>query len=287
MNDETMSGKTIIVTGANRGLGREMTRRLSQMGARVVMACRSVNHAEQVMSELKAEKGDAQLRVMELDQADRRSTKSFAESFLKEYNTLDVLINNAGVQTPDRQLTAEGVELTFAINVLGPQLLTRELLPALKAAPAPRIVNVASDYAGGLDLDDINFDRRTYNSTVSYKQSKQANRMLTREWARRLRDDSITVNSMTPDLVPTTDLFRHQPLAVKLLLRVIALFAGASIAEGADTVVWLASAPDVRGQSGGYFRKRRIIDCDFEDIQAERKLWQRCAEMLGEDWKSL
>jgi NAD(P)-dependent dehydrogenase (short-subunit alcohol dehydrogenase family) len=279
MNEKLMQGKTVIVTGANRGLGREMTRQLAAMGAKVIMACRSVDHAEQVLAALKSENSNAQLQVMALDLANHQSIEIFAELFLKEYKACDVLLNNAGVQSADRQLTANGVELTFAINVLGPKLLTQKLLPALQAAPAARIVNVASDYAGGLDLNDLNFERRKYSSVAAYKQTKQANRMLNREWMRRLKSKKITVNSMTPDLVPTTDLFRHQPAFVKMLLRVIGLFVGASIKQGADTAVWLASAPDVAEVSGGYYRKRHKIACRFEDPQAEKELWQKCEEM--------
>jgi NAD(P)-dependent dehydrogenase (short-subunit alcohol dehydrogenase family) len=276
-----MQGKTVIVTGANRGLGREMTRQLAAMGATVIMACRSVRHAEEVRAKLENENREAQLQVMELDLADRGSISGFADAFISKYRMLDVLINNAGVQTPDRQLTADGVELTFAINVLGPQLLTGALLPALKAAPAARIVNVASDYAGGLEMADLSFERRKYDVIAAYKQSKQANRMLTREWARRLEADGIPVNSMTPDLVAATDLFRHQPAAVKLLLRFIGLFAGVSIPQGADTAVWLAGDPEVAGATGGYYRKRRRMDCRFDDPEAEQQLWNKCTEMAG------
>ena len=281
MSEKSMQGKTAIVTGANRGLGREMTRQLAAKGAKVIMACRSVRHAGEVRAELENENPEAQLQVMELDLADRGSITGFADSFIKAYKTLDVLINNAGVQTPDRQVTPDGVELTFAINVLGPQLLTRALLPALKAAAAPRIVNVASDYAGGLDMEDLNFERRRYDAIAAYKQSKQANRMLTREWARRLQADGITANSMTPDLVASTDLFRHQPAAVKLLLRFIGLFAGASVRQGADTAVWLASDPEVAGATGGYYRKRRRMDCRFDAPKTEQQLWDKCTEMGG------
>jgi NAD(P)-dependent dehydrogenase (short-subunit alcohol dehydrogenase family) len=281
MSDVLMQSKTVIVTGANRGLGREMTRQLAGMGARVIMACRSIQHADQVKSEMISEMPQADLRVMPLDLADQQSIKTFADSFMKEYQRLDVLLNNAGVQTPNHQLTPGGVELTFAINVLGPHILTQLLLPALQAAPSARIVNVASDYAGGLDIDDLNFKQRKYDAIASYKQSKQANRMMTRAWARLLQDDRITVNSMTPDLVAATDLFRHQPAPVKLLLRFIGLFGGASIKQGADTAVWLASSPGLEGSSGGYYRKRRKMPCRFEDEQAEKQLWEICQEMIA------
>lgn len=168
MNDKLMQDKTVIVTGANRGLGREMTQQLADLGARVIMACRSMDHARQVMSEIQSENVAAQIQVMPLDLAEPQSIKNFAESFLKEHESLDVMLNNAGVQMPEREVTARDVELTIAINVLGPQILTQKLLPALQAAQAGRIVNVASDYAGGLDIDDLNFERRKYDTIAAY-----------------------------------------------------------------------------------------------------------------------
>jgi NAD(P)-dependent dehydrogenase (short-subunit alcohol dehydrogenase family) len=276
MSNNLMQGKTVIVTGANRGLGREMTRQLAAMGAKVIMACRSVEHAEQVKSELEAEQKLAQLVVMKLDLANQQSIQEFAELFTKQCDVLDVLINNAGVQMQDKNINSQGVELTFATNVLGPQILTQKLIPNLKKSPSARIVNVASDFAGGLDLNDINFEKRKYNSIAAYKQSKQANRMLTREWARKLETDKITVNSMTPDLVPGTDLFRQQPAMVKLMLRFIGLFAGATIKNGADTAVWLASSLEVFGFTGGFYRKRKLKSCQFENKQMEKQLWDWC-----------
>jgi retinol dehydrogenase 12 len=113
-----------------------------------------------------------------------------------------VLINNAGLWTKTKKLTDINVEQTFAVNVIGHQLLTQLLLDELKKAAPSRIINTASHFAGGLDIDDINFDKRNYNETLAYKQTKQANRMLTREWARRLEKDNIFVYSLTPGFIP-------------------------------------------------------------------------------------
>lgn len=173
--------------------------------------------------------------------------------------------------------------MTFAVNVVGPHLLTNLLLDELKNAAPSRIINVASHYAGGLDIGDINFEKRNYNETIAYKQTKQANRMLTREWARRLERDNISVYSMTPDFVPSTELFREQNVVGKFLLKVFAMIGGRTIEEGADTIVWLASADkiDASASNGGFFNQRKEEKCKFNNPKEEKKLWVKCEEYLS------
>ena len=203
------------------------------------------------------------------------------ESFKQDENTLDVLINNAGLWTKTKKLTDINVEQTFSVNVLGHQLLTKLLLDELRIAAPSRIINVASHFAGGLDIDDISFDKRDYNETLAYKQTKQANRMLTREWARRLEKDNISVYSMTPGFIPDTELFREQNLAGKLLLKMFALIEGRTIQEGADTIVWLASSDKINGRNGGFFNQRKEEKCKFNNPVNEHKLWDKCEELLN------
>ena len=122
--------------------------------------------------------------------------------------------------------------MTFAINVLGHHYLTKLLIDLLEKSSPSRIINVASDYAGGLDIEDINFDKRNYDLTAAYKQSKQANRMLTREWARKLKSDNIFVCSMTPGWVPNTDLFREQSVVNKAVLKTAGFVGGRTVETG-------------------------------------------------------
>ncbi len=150
----------------------------------------------------------------------------------------------------------------------------------MKNASPSRIINVASHYAGGLDIDDINFDKRNYNETLAYKQTKQANRMLTREWARRLEKDNISVYSMTPGFIPDTELFREQNVVGKFLIKVFALIEGRTIEEGADTNVWLASADKINGSNGGFFNQRKEEKCKFYNPDEEKRLWDKCEEFL-------
>ena len=133
---------------------------------------------------------------------------------------------------------------------------------------------------GGLDLEDINFDKRNYDLTAAYKQSKQANRMLTREWARKLESDNILVYSMTPGWVPNTDLFREQTTFNKAILKTAGLVGGRTVEQGADTIVWLASVDKINGSNGGFFNQRKEETCRFFNPADEKKLWDMCEYLL-------
>ncbi|MEJ5263448.1 MAG: SDR family NAD(P)-dependent oxidoreductase [Ignavibacterium sp.] len=276
-----MKNKTVIITGANKGIGKEATKQLAKLGAKVYMACRSLDSANQAREEIVKESGNHNIFVEYLDLASVDSIQKFAESFKQKENKLDVLINNAGLWTKTKKLNELSVEYTFAVNVLGHQLLTQLLLDELKNAAPSRIINVASHFAGGLDIDDINFDKRNYNETLAYKQTKQANRMLTREWARRLEKDNISVYSMTPGFVPSTELFREQNVVGKFLLKVFALIEGRTIEEGADTIVWLASDDKIIGSNGGFYNQRKEEKCKFNNPEEEKRLWDKCEEFLN------
>lgn len=270
------NNKTIIITGANRGLGKQTALELARMGATIYLACRSVEQGTKAQQEITAETGNKNLFVRALDLADFSSIRKFAEEFMAESGKLDVLINNAGMWTKQRNVTAIGAEETFAVNVVGHQLLTSLLVPALAAAAPSRIVNVASHYAGGLDLDDINFERRFYKEVAAYQQTKQANRMLTREWAKELQEKNISVYSMTPGFVPETDLFREQMFGARIVFGIMKYFGARTIKQGADTTVWLASAETITGSNGGFFRDRKEVPCEFNNAADEKKLWDIC-----------
>ncbi len=276
-----MKNKVVIITGANKGIGKEAAKEIAKLGAKVYMACRSLDSANQVRDEIIKESSNQNIFVKHLDLASVDSIINFAEQFKKEEPKLDVLINNAGLWTKVKKLTDINVEQTFAVNVLGHQLLTQLLLDELKNAAPSRIINTASHFAGGLDIDDINFDKRNYNETHAYKQTKQANRMLTREWARRLENDNISVYSMTPGFIPDTELFREQNVVGKFLIKVFALIEGRTIEQGADTIVWLASTDKITGSNGGFFNQRKEEKCKFNNPEDERKLWDKCEEFLS------
>ena len=276
-----MKDKVVIITGSNKGIGKEAAKQIAKLGAKVYMACRSLDSANQASEEIIKETGNQNVFVRHLDLASPESIINFVDLFKNEESKLDVLINNAGLWTKEKKLTEINVEQTFAVNVLGHQLLTQLLLNELRNTVSSRIINTASHFAGGLDIDDINFDKRNYNETLAYKQTKQANRMLTREWARRLEKDNVSVYSLTPGFIPDTELFREQNVVGKFLLKAFALIEGRTIEEGADTIVWLASAEKIDGSNGGFFNQRKEEKCKFNNPADEKKLWDKCEEFLS------
>jgi NAD(P)-dependent dehydrogenase (short-subunit alcohol dehydrogenase family) len=176
------TGKLIVVTGANSGTGKEATGRLATAGARVVMAVRTVAKGEQARAEILARQPGAQLEVRRVDLADLGTVKEFADGLIADGTPVDVLINNAGVMAPPtRMTTADGFELQFGSNFLGPFALTMRLLPLVLAAPAPRVVTMASGVAsyGRIRFDDLEWERGRYSPNLSYAQSKLADLMMT------------------------------------------------------------------------------------------------------------
>jgi len=177
-------GRTALITGANSGLGLETARALAAKGARVLLACRSQAKAEASCRELSAAPG-AELHPLELDLSDLNSVQRAADSVANRWGALDLLINNAGVMAPPRQLSAQGLELQFAVNHLGHFALTLQLLPLLR--PDARVVHVSSgaSYFGRIAFEDLQGERR-YDAWASYAQSKLANVMTALELQRRL-----------------------------------------------------------------------------------------------------
>lgn len=273
----SMQGKRVVITGATSGIGREAATRLASLGAHVLLACRDTVRGEQVADDIRARSGRESATVMKLDVSDPSSIRVFSDAYRSAYDSLDVLVNNAGVLLATRETNVDGIELTFATNVLGSFLLTTRLLDALRAAPAARVVNVASTFASDVDLDDLQFNRRAYNGMAAYAQSKACDRMLSWALARRLSEHSVTVNAMAPGLMLGTRLYREvSPDS----LRYLEQLGGRSVPEGADTVVWLASSPDVDGVCGKFFELRAEVACEFRDEHAEERLWEACERLV-------
>jgi len=260
-----------LVTGANAGIGFEIARGLAQAGAVVILACRNPEKGEAARSAIAEEVQGSELELLIVDLASQRSIRNAVQEFAARHSHLDVLVNNAGVVMPSRQQSPDGIELTFATNVLGYHLLTRLLLDFLKRAPAARVVNVASAMASGLDLNDVEFKQRPYTAAAAYAQSKQANRMLTWALAKRLEGSNVTANAMTPGAVDTPLLHALYPK-----------YPGRTPAQGADTAIWLASSPEVEGITGRYWANRAEQPCEFEGDEEEEPLWELCERMTAD-----
>lgn len=271
-----VQGRTVVVTGPTSGLGWQIAHALGAMGARLILACRDVARGEAVAAEIAAQPGAAPPQVLPLDAASRASIEAFARACRGRCPRIDVLVNNAGLVSAERRVTPEGIELTFATNVLGYQRLTLALLDQLTASAPARIVNVASHFASDLDLDDLQFVRRPYEELQTYAQSKACNRLLSWALARRLDGSGVTVNAYGPGFVPGTGLSRNLSPGMRAAY---AARSGRSIEQGADTAVWLASSPDVEGITGRFWSDRREEPCQFRHAPTEERLWRYCESL--------
>lgn len=274
----SIEDKRIVITGATSGIGQEVAIRLASLGANVVLACRDGLRGGRVAAEINTTTGVERATVMTLDTSDLSSIRDFASEYLDTYGSLNVLVNNAGVLLADRRTNADGIELTFATNVLGYYLVTTELLDALKDEAPSRVVNVASTFAGDVDLNDLQFERRPYNKMAAYAQSKACDRMLTWAFARRLQVESVTVNAMAPGLVLDTKLYRELSREERDGL---AQMGGRRLSQGAETAVWLASGSELNGVTGRFFELGEEIACQFRDEDAEERLFQACEQLAG------
>lgn len=271
-----IEGKRAVITGATSGIGRQVAADLASLGAHVVLACRDRARAEQVASDINGMINEPRAMVMPVDTSGQRSIREFARRYRDTHDALDVLVNNAGVLLADRRTSVDGVELTFATNVLGYHLMATEMIDVLRAAGPARVVNVASTFAFGLDLDDLQFERRAYDGMAAYAQSKACDRLLTWALARRLRDEPVTVNAMAPGLVLDTDLYRSLSADAK---RELEAYGSRTVADGADTAVWLASSEELDGVTGKFFEQRAEVACQFRDAAAEDRLWDACEQL--------
>jgi NAD(P)-dependent dehydrogenase (short-subunit alcohol dehydrogenase family) len=272
----SMNGKRVIVTGPTSGFGKEIATHLALLGAEVILACRDLKRGEQVADEIVHHTGSKNCVVLQVDTSSKQSILEFVHQIIEKYPRLDVLINNAGINRSQRQTSVDGIELTFATNVLGYYLLTRELLDLLRASAPARIVNVASTYASKPDLTDLQFERRAYEGRKAYSQSKACDRMLTWAFARRLEESGVTANAIAPGLVVQTGLYRDSSPMQRFIMRIVGSFYGRSIAQGADTAIWLATNSVVEGVNGRFFEQRKEIPCEFRNVEAEEELWSIC-----------
>lgn len=273
-----LEGRICLVTGANSGIGKATALGLARLGAHVVMACRDAGRGETARAEIAAESGNARIELMLADLASQNAIRELARAFRERHERLHVLVNNAGIWSERRRVGPDGIELVWATNVLGYTLLTSSLLDLLKASAPARIVNVASQLARDLELDDPEFRRRRYSGVTAYAQSKQANRMWTWALARRLEGSGVTANAMHPGGVSTA-LFGKGGGPLSLVAGVWARLFAKSPERGADSVIWLASSPQVEGRNGAFWIDRREVRCRFRNPEQEERLFRLCAEM--------
>lgn len=250
-----MEIKTAIITGSTGAIGRAIVRQVLSTGNyRVIMVARDESKAVRVVDEMIRTAGANALSYEITDLSGKHEVFELAE---RVTGPVHLLINDAAHSPRDRQETPEGIERQWATNVLGYHWMIEAFLPHLKAGTPSRIVNVASYWAGGLNLDDPEFIKRRYNNDAAYRQSKQANRMMSAAYADLLSPYSVTVNACHPGDVNSR------------LSNDLGFGGHMTPDQGADTPVWLATSPEVEGFTGKYFEHRREQSCEFSRNRAE------------------
>jgi NAD(P)-dependent dehydrogenase (short-subunit alcohol dehydrogenase family) len=276
LDQNAMAGRVCLVTGATSGIGKVTATSLAAQGAEVIVAGRNQRKADDTVSWIKSETGNSAVRYLLADFADLGQVRDLARAFKERTSRLHVLVNNAGGFFNTRRETPYGVEMTFLVNHLAPFLLTNLLLETLQEGAPARIVNVtsAAHQYDSMNFDDLGF-KRGYAGMKAYARSKLANVLFTYELARRLDGSQVTVNAVHPGHVATDMWKTNFPFIGSALKWVMGFFARTP-EQGADTVIYLASSPEVEGITGTYFADREAVQSSplSYDEGVARRLWQ-------------
>jgi len=274
-----LTGKTAIVTGATSGIGFQTALALASRDAQLILPARNLQKAEDAKNRIVSQTGNKNIEVFQCELSSMESIRQFATHFNDNYDQLHILVNNAGIWETTRKLSADGVEMVFAVNHLAPFLLTNLLLGKLKAADKARIVTVSSGahIQGKINFQDIEYNK-SWNHFKVYAQSKLANILFTRELARRLEGTAVTANCLHPGVV-STHLFDNMGSFMKMLFQTFMI----SPEKGAQTSIYLAISPEVENVSGEYFAKSKPkkTASAASDMETAAKLWTLSEKYTG------
>jgi len=283
-----MRDKQILITGASNGIGLAAAMALAGLGANVAIVGRNERRTKVAAAQIQARASrGASVTAFTADLSAQAAVAKLATEVLNQHSRIDVLVNNAGAMHTSRQLTHDGVELTWAVNHLAPFLLTGLILNRLKAQAPSRIITTASGAHHGatIPFDDLDADK-SYHGFARYKQTKLANILFTRELARRLEGSGTVCSCFHPGLVASGFNRNNGPwmsLAMTMLRPV-----SRSVEKGAETLVWLARVANVDGMNGGYFvdMERRRPSPEAQDAQTAQRLWEISERQCGRHWPS-
>jgi len=278
-----LSGRTVLVTGGSSGVGEAACAGFASAGATVHILARDYDRAMRAIgrieSRLPVSGGTIKLELCDL--SDLSAVRRFAESFQARFDRLDLLVNNAGVLPKARTHTPDGVELTFATNVLGPFLLTSLLLPALLAAAPSRVITVSSGgmYTARLRPKDLQLENEPFDGARFYAHTKRAQVALNRTWAERFPADHIAFHAMHPGWVDTPGLRTSMPRFRRVMRPLLR-----DARQGADTAVWLGSHSDLEPATGGFWQDRaprpeHRIRSTRETHEDRDGLWRECERL--------
>jgi len=282
-----MNGKVVIVTGSTNGIGEVTALELARKGAEVVLISRSQGKLENTVSKIKSETGNDNVSYIQADLSSMADIRKAAEQFLQSHNRLDVLVNNAGAFFSDRKQSVDGNEMTMALNHLNYFLLTHLLLDTLKQTASEngeaRIVNVSSSAhrGGNINFDDFQAENG-YSGFGRYSESKLMNVLFTYDLARRLEGTNVTANVLHPGFVNTGFGMNNNGL-VKIALDLIQKLVALSPEKGAETNIYLASSPDVKGVSGKYWdnKQEKESNSASHNLETQKRLWELSEELTG------
>jgi len=274
----SLKDRICLVTGASSGIGLETAIGLARFGATIVIVCRDRTKGEAAVAGIKVQSGNDSVRLMIADLASQESVRKLASDFKEEFASLHVLVNNAGTFSTKRQVTGDGMEMTFAVNYLARFLLTNLLLDVLKSSAPARIIDVAGAYhrRGRIDFDDLQGEKG-YSGARANRHSKLANILFTYELARRLAGTDVTANCLHPGAVATPIIEKdpNYPAFLKVLYKTFKPFLK-SPQKGAETTIYLASSPEVDNVTGKYFVDKKQVRSSMEsyDESLGERLWE-------------
>lgn len=276
-----MSGKTCLITGATSGVGKVTALVLAGQGATVIGVGRDSQKCADACTEIRSTTGNTKVEFLIADLSVLSQVRRLASEIIDRYSHLDVLVNNAGAFFLRRQVNPEGIEMTWVLNQLNYFLLTNLLLDLMIASAPARIVNVASGshYRGKIHFDDLNLERG-YNGWKAYCQSKLANVLFSYHLAHLVEGSGVTVNSLTPGFVATR-IGHNTGLAIKPIVQLVQKMMGMSPEEGAETIIHLASSPEVDGETGNFYIEKKSVKSStisYNPFIAQR-LWEVCERM--------
>lgn len=276
-----MIGKTCLITGATSGVGKVSALVLAGQGAGVIGVGRDSQKCADACTEIRFKTGNTKVEFLIADLAVLSQVRRLANEIIDRYSHLDVLINNAGAFFLRRRVNLEGIEMTWVLNQLNYFLLTNLLLDLIMDSAPARIVNVASGahYRGKIHFDDLNL-KRGYSGWKAYCQSKLANVLFTYRLAHLMEGSGVTVNSLTPGFV-ATQIGHNTGLAIKPIVQLVQKMMGMSPEEGAETIIYLASSPEVEGETGNFYIEKQSVKSSpisYNPAIAQR-LWEVCERM--------
>lgn len=278
----TVKDKVCVVTGGNSGIGLSTAIGLARQGAKTVIVSRSAERGAAAVEAVREATG-VSVDLVQGDIGTVATTRALADELLERYSEIHVLINNAGLWLPTRTVTEDGLEMTFSVNHLGPFMLTNFLLDRLIASGPARIVNVSSagHRRGKLNFDDLQAERG-YGKVQAYCDSKLCNVLFTRELARRLEGTQVTTNALHPGVVDT-NLGTNAPGPIKWLLAKVGPYVLSTPEKGARTSLHVATAPELDGISGRYFKNSREVKPSraARNDEDARRLWAISEELAG------